>query len=78
MSEVQLLARDYINPLSDADKALLQEILRNSHLISDLIARAEQCGIPVQAHRDKHEAHVAIAKRLDAHFNPRELPAVQE
>lgn len=75
---VKLPVKPLINPLSDEDRVVIEQVLARLPEIHDLLHRAEACGIDVTDRRAKHEMHHAIAHRLHAHFFPKELPSVME
>lgn len=67
-----------INPLTEEDRIAIETVLNRLPMIYDLLHRAEQVGLDVAAHKDRHEMHKVIAERLHTHFFPKQLPAVEQ
>lgn len=76
--QTKLPVKPLINPLTDEDRVALEQILHSVPHIEDLLCRAEACGLDVQQHRDRHEAHKEVATKLHTHFFPQQLPSPTE
>jgi hypothetical protein len=75
---VKLTVRPLINPLTEDDRMLLEQVMNHLPMIEDLLHRAERCGCPVTERWQKHEVHKQVATALRDHFFPVELPSTQE
>lgn len=75
---IRLPVRPLLNPLTDDDRLLLEQVINHLPMIEDLLHRAERCGCPVGDRWQKHQVHKEISSRLMDHFFPVELPSTQE
>lgn len=75
---IKLPVKPLLNPLTEDDRALLEQVRANLPMIEDLLHRAERCGCPVEERRAKHDVHKQITHKLLEHFFPQHLPTHQE
>lgn len=61
------------NPLSAEDEAVLDNIRTVLPVISDVIARAKDCGIDMTAHSERHANHENAVRKLKERFFPTTL-----
>lgn len=73
-TQTTLPVKPLINPLSEADRQAIENVLSRLPEIKDLLLRAEACGLDVADRLAKHDMHAAIAERLKDHFFPKNLP----
>lgn len=75
---IKLPVKPLLNPLTEDDRVLIEQVMTNLPMIEDLIHRAEACGCPVDDRKAKHEVHKEISKALYKHFFPAQLPTTSE
>jgi len=64
-----------INPLTQEDLALLQEIVANAKTHRDLIARCQECGLSIDDKYARNEMHITVAQKIiDKFFPPKLAP----
>ena len=75
---IKLPVHPLINPLTEHDLLAIEEVLRQGHMIADLLHRAAACDVDVGEHFTRHTMHQVVAKKLKDHFFPDQLPTTQE
>lgn len=61
------------NPLKPEDLSTLNSVIERAHKHADLLNKAKACGLPVDEHIDRNQAHIDLASNIKKQFFPTEI-----